>query len=250
MIKDLGHGYKIIDNKFILRYDSEVFKKFYKVIDFETFKITATNAEFDNDGFASTVYFEDKKHIYLESSFTSFCVLEEAKPDDFKVIDIKKGYTFSNGNYYRHNDKMPFDLSKAKHLNDYHIQVDDQLYFGDVLLMENVDLGSFKIPYPDLIQNLAIDKNHVFFKGKIIPEANAQTFKILESCLDGTYYLECDNAFYAKDDKYAYFIRTISNEVKIIKSKSLSDFHFKVIDERGYAFDKEYSYYMGKRTKL
>ncbi|WJS93983.1 DKNYY domain-containing protein [Flavobacterium johnsoniae] len=250
MIKDLGQGYKIIDNKFILRYDNEVFKKFYKIIDFETFKITATNAEFDNDGFASTVYFEDKKHIYLESAFTSFCILENAKPDDFKIVDIQKGYTFSNGNYYRHNDKMPFDLSKAKHLNDYHIQVEDQLYFGDVILIENVDLESFKIPYPDLIQNLAIDKNHVFFKGKIIPKANAQTFKILEGCLDGTYYLECDNAFYAKDDKYAYFIRTINNEVKVIKSKSLNDFHFKVIDERGYAFDNEYSYYIGKRTKL
>ena len=40
MIKDLGHGYKIIDNKFILCYESEVFKKFYKTIDFETFKIS------------------------------------------------------------------------------------------------------------------------------------------------------------------------------------------------------------------
>ncbi|SFD55445.1 DKNYY domain-containing protein [Flavobacterium phragmitis] len=250
MVKDLGHGYKIIDNKFILRYDSEVFKKFYKVIDFETFKIIATNAELDDDGFASTVYFEDKNHIYIESAFTSFSILEDAKPEDFKVIDIQKGYTFSDGNYYRHNDKMPFDLSKANHLNDYHIQVEDQLYFGDVKLIENVDLDSFTIPHPDLIQNLAMDKNHVFFKGEIIPKADRKTFKILDSCLDGTYYLECDNAFYAKDSKYAYFIRTISNEVKVIKSKSLNDFHFKVIDERGYAFDKEYRYYMGKRTKL
>lgn len=59
---------------------------------------------------------------------------------------------------------MPFDLSKAKHLNDYHIQVEDQLFFGDVILIENVDLESFTIPYPDLIQNLAMDKNHVFLK--------------------------------------------------------------------------------------
>jgi hypothetical protein len=250
MIKDLGHGYKIIDNKFILCYESEVFKKFYKTIDFETFKITATNAEYDNDGFASTIYFTDKNHVYIQSAFTAFAILEDAKPNDFKVIDIKKGYTFSNGNYYRHNDKMPFDLSKAKHLNNYHIQVEDQLYFGDVKLIENVDLESFTIPHPDLIGNLALDKNHVFFKGNIVQEANPNTFKVLEGCLDGTYYLECDNVFYAKDDKYAYYIRTINEEVKVIKTKSLNDFHFKVMDERGYAFDKEYSYYIGKRTKI
>lgn len=250
MIKDLGYGYKIIDNKFILRYDSEVFKKFYKIIDFQTFKIAATNAEFDNDGFASTVYFEDKNRIYIESAFTSFCVLENAMPEDFKVIDIQKGYSFSNGNYFRHNDKMPFDLSKAKHLNNYHIQVEDQLFFGDLKLIDNVDLDSFVIPHPERIENLAMDKNHVFFKGEIISEADPKTFKILDGCLNGTYYLECDNAFYAKDNKQAYFIRTISSEVKVIKSKSLNDFHFKIIDERGYAFDKEYSYYMGKRTKL
>ena len=250
MIKDLGHGYKIIDNKFILCYDSEVFKKFYKTIDFETFEIIATNAEFDNDGFASTIYFADKNHVYIQSAFTAFSIIEDAKPDDFKVIDIQKGYTFSNGNYYRHDDKMHFDLSKAKHLNNYHIQVEDQLYFGDVKRIENVDLESFAIPHPELIENLAMDKNHVFFKGEIIPEADPKTFKILDGCLDGIYYLECDNDFYAKDNKQAYFIRTISREVKVIKSKSLNDFHFKVMDERGYAFDKEYSYYMGKRTKL
>ncbi|MCP2028309.1 hypothetical protein L1276_003479 [Flavobacterium sp. HSC-32F16] len=250
MINDLGHGYKIIDNKFILCYESEVFKKFYKTIDFETFKIRDTNAEYDRDGFASTIYFTDKNHVYIQSAFTSFSIIEHAKPDDFKVIDIKKGYTFSNGNYFRHTDKMPFDLSKGKHLNNYHIQVEDKLYFGDVKLIENADLESFVIPYPELIENLALDKNHVFFKGEVIPEADSKTFKILDGCLNGTYYLECDNAFYAKDAKYAYFVRTISNEVKVIKTKSLNDFHFKVIDERGYAFDKEYSYYMGKRSKL
>lgn len=250
MIQDLGYGYKIIDNKFILFYESEVFKKFYKTIDFETFKIEATNAEHDPDGFASTIYFADKSNIYLQSAFTAFTVIEDAKPADFKVIDIQKGYTFSNGNYYRHSDKMPFDFSKANYLNDYYAAAGDTLYFGDIVLVENADIESFKIPSPELIGNLGMDKNHVFFKGKIVPNANPETFKILETCLDGTYYLECDNAFYAKDDKQAYFVRTISDEVKIIKSKSLNDFHFKVIDERGYAFDKEYSYYMGKRTKL
>lgn len=249
MIKEIGHGYKIIDNKFILFYDSEVFKKLYKTIDFETFQITATNAKSEDD-FASTIYFSDKNHIYLQSAFCSFCILEDAFPKDFKVIDVQKGYTFSNGNYYRHSDKMPFDYSKAKYLNDYYAAADDKLYFGDTVLVENVDLASFTIPYPELIGNLGKDKNHVFFKGKIIPDANPQTFKILETCLDGTYYLECDNAFYAKDDKQAYFVRTISDEVKIIKTKNLEDFHFKVINERGYAFDNQFSYYMGKRTKL
>lgn len=249
MIKDLGYGYKIIDNSFILFYDSEVFKKFYKIIDFETFKIVATNAKTKED-FASTIYFGDKNHIFIQSAFISFSILENAIPDDFRIIEIAKGYSFSNGTYYLHSDKMPFDLSKAKHLNEYHILVEDKLYFGDVKLVENVDLASFVIPYPELIGNLAMDKEHVFFKGDIIQEADPKTFKVLETCLDGTYYLECDNAFYAKDNKYAYFIRTISSEVKIIKTKSLGDFYFKVIDERGYAFDKEYRYYMGKRTKL
>lgn len=249
MIKELGYGYKIIDNKFVLFYDSEVFKKFYKIIDFETFQIKATNAETEDD-YASTIYFEDKNNIYLQSAFCSFCILENAIPADFKILDIKKGYTFSDGNYYRHSDIMPFSYSKAKYLNDYYAIADDKLYFGDTELVENVDIKSFIIPHSELIGNLGMDKDYVFFKGKIIPNANPETFKILESCLDGTYYLECDNAFYAKDDKQAYFVRTISDEVKIIKTKNVHDFHFKVIDERGYAFDKDYNYYMGKRTKI
>jgi len=249
MIKDLGYGYKIIDNEFILFYESEVFKKFYKTIDFETFQIIAVNAETEDD-YASTIYFADKNHVYLQSAFCSFCVLENAIPQDFKVLDVQKGYAFSNGNYFRHSSKMPFDYSKANYLNDYYAVADDKLYFGDTVLVENVDIESFTIPHSELIGNLGMDNNYVFFKGRIIPDANPKTFKILETCLDGTYYLECDNTFYAKDDKQAYFVRTISNEVKIIKTKSLNDFHFKVIDERGYAFDKEYSYYMGKRTKL
>lgn len=249
MIKELGHGYKIIDNKFILFYESEVFKKFYKIIDFQNFKIIATNAATEDD-YASTIYFADKNHIYLQSAFCSFCILEDAIPTDFKVINISKGYTFSNGNYYRHSDKIPFDFSKAKYLNDYYAVANNKLYFGDQILVENADIDSFKVFNPELIGNLGMDKNHVFFKGKIIPDANPKSFKIIETCLDGTYYLECDNAFYGKDDKQAYFVRTISNEVKIIKTKSLDDFHFKVINERGYAFDKEYSYYMGKRSKL
>ncbi|MBE8726213.1 DKNYY domain-containing protein [Flavobacterium hungaricum] len=249
MIKELGQGYKIIDNEFILFYESEVFKKFYKIIDFENFQIIATNAE-TKDDYASTIYFADKNHIYLQSAFCRFGILEDALPQDFKILDIQKGYTFSNKNYYRHNDKMPFDFSKANYLNDFYAAVGNKLYFGDTILVENADIESFKIPNPELIGNLGMDKNHVFFKGKIIQDADPETFKILESCLDGTYYLECDNAFYAKDDKQAYFVRTISDEVKIIKTKSLDNFHFKVIDERGYAFDKEYSYYMGKRTRL
>lgn len=39
MIKELGYGYQIVDNKYIFCYDKEVFKKFYKVIDYETFQI-------------------------------------------------------------------------------------------------------------------------------------------------------------------------------------------------------------------
>ena len=249
MDRDLGYGYKIIENEFILFYESEVFKKFYKVIDFETFQIIAANTETEDD-YASIIYFTDKKHVYLQSAFCSFCILEDAVPQDFKVIDVKNGYAFSNRNYYCHSDKMPFDYSKAKYLNDYYAIVGDKLYFGDTVLVGNVDITSFKIPHSKLIGNLGMDKNHVFFKGKIISNANPKSFKILETCLDGTYYIECDNVFYAKDDKQAYFIRTISNEVKIIKTKSLDEFHFKVIDERGYAFDKEYSYYLGKRTKL
>lgn len=249
MIKELGYGYKIIDNKFVLYYESEVFKKFYKTIDFDSFQILATNAETADD-YASTIYFADKNYIYLQSAFCSFCILEDAIPKDFKIVDIKNGYTFSNGNYYRHSDKMPFDYSKANYLNDYYAIADEKLYFGDTVLVENVDLETFTIPHSELIGNLGKDKNHVFFKGKIIPNADPETFKILETCLDGTYYLECDNAFYAKDKKQAYFVRTISDEVKVIKTKSLDNFHFEVIEERGYAFDKEYSYYMGKRTKL
>ncbi|MFB9076558.1 DKNYY domain-containing protein [Flavobacterium procerum] len=243
MIKDLGHHFKIIDNKMILQFDNEVFRKYYKVIDFESFELLQSNDSTHH-------YFKDKTNVYISSYMCGFAVLENADPASFRILDFEKGFTADDSNYFYFDERLPYDFSKAVILNNHYIKANQKIYSGYTNEIIGVDIESFGIPHPDLIENISKDKNHVYFRNKIIEDADPSSFHFLENCVNNQeYYQECDNAFYAVDANFAWFIRTIAKEVKKIKSKSLSSFHFKVIDEQGYAFDNEYQYYFGKKTK-
>jgi len=93
-------------------------------------------------------------------------------------------------------------------------------------------------------------KNYVYYKNEVIKGADSLTFAFLENCLSDKipYYLNSDIGFYAKDKKKTYFIST-PFMAKVIKTKSLKEFRFQVIDEKGYAFDAQYKYERGKIKK-
>jgi hypothetical protein len=220
----------------ILKYDNLCFEKLKKTIDFDTFDLVASNEN-------GTHYFKDKSRVYLKY-YNKEYILEGADPDNFKVLDIEKGISKDDSHYYYYEKNIPFDLSKATILNDFYVLAEGKVFFC-FQETEGADADSFTI----IRENLGKDKNHVYFKGKIVLGADAETFNVLEGCINSKYYEEMDFTFYAKDKLMAYFINASAKVIKSIKSKSLSEFRFEIIDEKGFCFDKEYRYYFGKRTK-
>jgi DKNYY family len=221
----------------ILKYNNLCFEKLKKTIDLDTFELVVSN---DN----STHYFKDKSNVYLKY-YNQESVLEGANPDNFKVLDIEKGLSTDTLRYYYYEKIIPFDLSKATILNDFYTLAEGKVFFC-FQETEGADADSFTV----LRENLGKDKNHVYFKGQIVLGADAETFNLLEGCINSEYYEEMSYTFYAKDKLTAFYINTTSKAVKSIKSKSLSEFKFEIIDERGFCFDNEYRYYFGKRSKL
>jgi ribosomal protein S24E len=220
----------------ILKYDNLCFEKLKKTIDFDTFDLIVSN---DNN----THYFKDKSKAYLKY-YNKEYVLEGAEPSEFMVLDIEKGISKDDSRYYYYEKIIPFDLSKATILNDFYTLAEDKVFFC-FQEIQGADAGSFTV----LRENLGKDKNHVYFKGQIVIEADSETFSLLEGCINSQYYEGMDYTFYAKDKFLAYFIDSTSKSVKTIKSKSLNDFRFEIIDEKGFCFDKEYRYHWGKRSK-
>lgn len=241
--KALGHHFFVIDHQMILHFDSEVYRKFYSVIDFETFEIMQSNG-------STFHYFKDKNHVYLDSYMNSFAILPDANPADFQILDFEQGMASSGNDDYLFEQKLPHRFSAYESLSGIYQKVDDKIYcfYHHELLM--VDVESFEVLRPNEVSNVAKDKNHVYFRHQVVPEADANSFHFLAECFTRDYYRECDHTYYAKDKNVAYYIDTIRKEFKVIKAKNLTDFHFEVIDELGYAFDGQYQYLFGKRKKL
>lgn len=179
-----------------------------------------------------------------------FDILPEADPKDFSIIDFDRGVSTSGDNDYIFEKKSPYRIDEAKHLGGYYYQVKDKIYHAYFTEIVNADIETFYVLNGDLVSNVAKDKKHVYFRAAIVPEADAATFAFLQACFDADYYQERDHTFYAKDKNFGFYIDTIAKDIKAIKTKSLEHFRFEVINELGYAFDAQYSYLYGKRTKL
>jgi hypothetical protein len=241
--RKIGHHFSIIDNAFILHFDQEVYKDFYNTIDFPSFEIIESNG-------STFHYFKDKNNVYLKSYMNPFGILEDADPLDFEILDFKTGQATSNGYDYIFDNKLPYRLTNVEQLPGLYQKVNDQLYFSFYQAMKGIDLDSFEVLLGDHVGNVAKDKNHVYFRHEVVPEADPATFHFLEECFSGEYYKECDHTFYAVDKHHAYYIDTIARNFKVIKSKSLDCFRFEIHDKLGYALDKNYRYLFGKRTKI
>jgi hypothetical protein len=241
--KQLGHGFCIIDNSFILHFDSEVYKKFYTIIDFASFEIIKSNG-------STFHYFKDKKHVYLESYMNAFTILPGANPADFKITDFATGFSNSGNHDYIFDTLLPYSLKDYTILSEYYQSVGDKIYFNYYTEVPQADRKSFQVLKGDTVKNVAKDNNHVYFREKIVADADAVSFELLEECFTATYYRECDHTYYAKDKNYAFYIDTIAKDFKKIKTKTLDQLHFKVMNELGYAIDGKYQYLFGKRKPL
>lgn len=241
--KALGYHFYVIDNQMILHFESEVYRKFYAVIDFETFEIMQSDGSIFH-------YFKDKNHVYLESYMNRFAILPDANPADFLILDFEKGMANSGDTDYLFDTKLPHRFSAYEPISGMYQKVEDKIYCFYHHQVVNADVETFEVPNPSEIDNVAKDKNHVYFRDQIVPEADAESFHFLQACFDADYYRERDHTYYAKDKNVAYYVDTIAKAFKVINTKNLANFNFKVVDELGYAFDGQYEYLFGKRKKI
>ncbi|SDD27339.1 DKNYY domain-containing protein [Niabella drilacis] len=240
--KDLGNGFAIVNNHIILHFNKEVYRKFYPLIHFPDFEIIESNG-------SNFHYFRDKNNIYLESHMNPFCVLADAHPLDFHLLDFKKGMATSNGTDYIFDQKLPYRFEDVKPLSGLYQQVNNKIYFAYFKEVPAVDTATFEVLYGERIGNMAKDRRNVYFRDKIIPEADAGSFRILEQCINSAYYHEWDHTFYAVDRQFAFYIDTIAKTVKTIRTKSPDRLRFQIKDELGYAIDDDYRYLFGKRKR-
>lgn len=241
--KTLGYHFYVIDNQMILHFDSEVFRKFYHIIDFPSFEVIQSNG-------STFHYFKDKNHVYLESYMNRFAILPNANPTDFHILDFENGKANSGTNDYVFDQLLPHRLAAYEPISAYYQRVGSKIYCAYTHELLGVDAASFQVLYPNDVQNVAKDKNHVYFRNEVVEGADAESFTFLEACFNSDYYREQDHTYYAKDKNVAYYVDTIAKTFKVIRSKDLANFSFKVIDELGYAFDEKYMYLFGKRAKM
>lgn len=242
----LGEGYAK-KGKEITFYDIRKFSKLYHIIDFESFELIESYK-------TSTNYFKDKNNVYIDSYMNrNFLILEDANPKDFKILDIKKGYATSNNIDYRYDLKLPHRFSDMIFIeeDDSYVKVGNQIYFNFTQKLD-CDADTFEIvDKREYYKTVFKDKNNIYHKGKILENTNPSTFHFLENCINESQrprYTNEDIHYYAKDDKFAYFVDSV-DKIKTLKTKDLSGFDFKVVDGEGIAFDKYYEYYRGVKKK-
>lgn len=234
-MKDLGHGYTIIDSNIYL-YDSETFTSLKKIIDHDTFEMLEAYGD-------KTYYFSDKNRVYVSSYMCRASVIEGADPHTFKIIDAGEGIGYDGKNYYWYDTILPYDYSKARRFNEYYLEAEGKVYFITELA-EGADADSFSIIW----QNLGRDKDSLFFRGKIVPEIDVDTFKTVPGYFDND-HLDQSHTYYAADSNNVYFVNTISKALKKLNRVKPSDFSVKVVNDRLYGISGNDIYFFGIKKK-
>lgn len=131
-------------------------------------------------------------------------------------------------------------------------KVNNEIYFAFREKI-NCDVETFQlVDSRENYKTVSKDKNYVYHKGKIVEDADSNTFHFLENCINKEKrprYTNCDIHYYAKDKNYAYFVNS-PFAIKKIKTKNIDSFNFKVVDSEGYAVDKMYTYHNGIRKRI
>lgn len=118
------------------------------------------------------------------------------------------------------------DLTSLKIITNSYAIDDQHAYYGDQII-EDADLSTFKAyKFGLTYDELAVDWQNVYLKGKIVPLASPQSFNLLSR-----------DRFYAIDDQYVFYGHNI------IRGADPDSF---IVGEQGYAQDKNYIFYKDK----
>ena len=234
-MKDLGYGFRLT-GKSILYYDIETFTSLKKTIDYNSFELTEAFED-------KTFYFKDKNNVYVTSYMCTPSIIENAKPESFKIVNAARGIAYDGANYYWYNKVLPYDYSKAKWYNEYYVREGQKVFFITEYV-EVADADSFSIVW----QNIGKDNNTLFFKGKIEAEVDIATFKMVPGCFDN-FHLDQSHTYYAFDQNNVYFVNTLSKGLKKLHKVKPPYFSVKIVDEKLYGISGKDVYFFGIKNK-
>lgn len=230
----------------------------HRDIDIPTFKCLAKQqrpSKFDTGLESFDYYYADKNNVYIEEGARYICPIESADPNNFIIHDHIDFYISQSGaQFYLNGIKCPFNPLEAEKLDEYYSRSGDQIYFF-VHELVGTDIETFQRLHPERKTFTAKDKNHVYYRQNIVPEADAESFHFLPECVEESapYYVHRDVLFYAKDKKYAFYIYTFHDDVKVLKTPDVENFRFYVDPVRrdhGFCTDGVYEYDAGVRKKI
>ncbi|EDM36914.1 hypothetical protein PBAL39_18609 [Pedobacter sp. BAL39] len=233
------------DNDYLFRYGEVALEKQMKLIDLPSFEVVLEHPQM------TLCYFKDKNRVYIDSYMCPFTILPDADPSTFELISSTPGFSRDHKRTYYYNQLLPYQWEEINILNNHYATANGIIYSGYHRPVPEADIETFEIPEPIRADNVAKDKNHVYFRDQIVEGIDPQSFHFLEGCTGPEHlnYYNSDIDLYAKDNHNAYFVKTIARAFKKIRSKSLEDFKFKVIDDQGYGYDQENLYHMGKKIR-
>jgi hypothetical protein len=223
-------GFNIIEGHYA-SYKKRIFYEYneLKKIDFNSFEIVKNKWEENYAKDKNVVFYGNKK-------------IAKSDPKSFKVIDAQ--YAKDNIHVYRCGELLKKADPDSFKILSYTYQKDNCRVWS-IGRLTNADVKTFKLikyKYPgnDSKQNslYAIDKNHVYFQGEVVPGADARTFKVV--CSDAPYCI------YGIDTNYVYYNREIIEgadaETFTAVTKKTSKIQYD-------AYDKNYHYYRDEKKR-
>lgn len=222
------NGFEVIDRHYG-SYKSKIFYRYeeLKGIDFNSFEII--NNKWKED------FTKDKNAVFYKAER-----ILNADPQTFEVLEF--GFSKDKRHVYRIGELLKDADPKSFQIIDYIYQKDEnQVWAGGRSINADVktfELLKYHLPGYETAQTslYAIDKNHVYFQGNVMPEADLQTFKIV--CSDAPYQ------YYAIDKNHVYYCD------KVVAGADAETFNVvlkKTSNKQYDAYDKDHLYYRDRK---
>jgi hypothetical protein len=217
-------GFNIIERNYA-SYKNRIFYEYdeLKEVDFNSFEII--NNKWDNN------YAKDKNAVFYRAK-----KIINSNPKSFEIL--KEHYAKDNTHVYRVGELLKNADPESFQILSYTYQKDNYQVWSMGKPI-NADVKTFelvKYKYPgddnEQISLYAIDKNHVYFQGDVIPEADVQTFKLV--CSDAPYQE------YGIDKNYVYYDWNI---IEGADTKTFTVVNKKTSKIQYDAYDKKYHYF-------
>ena len=161
----------------------------------------------------------DDKHVYFKSTLVDGADVSTIKHEKYPLLRDKNDY------YYKGTAMHVANVDKFKVLKwieDDLWAIDGTKAFYDTIHIESADISTFKVK----CWNVAVDRNHVYRYGEILPLADPET------------YDEQWKDYYSRDKSHIWYMGTLLED---------ADYATFEVEKEQLAHDKHGYFYRGER---